>query len=405
MMFSGRPSPASLAQGGSTSRRRLPHVLRVCFVVESGTDVRMIEGLAERFELSVIVRKIEGGVEISHPPEKAVPTHTGPPSRVGFVRTVYGMLRRDSRSIDYVLVQGYALAALAANVAARFTRIPTAMLVCSPAELYYQCREINPAPDKPFRMREMLALQALARANATLGRRYFVLSEHLAETVRNHGTARNVDVVPVYGVDTRLFVPPSETKATLKARAGLPASGSLIFFSSRIAPEKDAGTLLAAVASLLARGRDVWLLHRSGGYREFVSEAEGFGVAGRVIATDAVHPEHGLVHDYQASDLCIQASRQEGLGFSPLEAMSCHVPVIAAAVGGLKEIVVGACTGWTYPVGNPEALASRVEEVLDNPAEAERRAAAGREMVRRLYDRQVVFDRLETLIRDDCLEL
>ena len=300
-------------------------------------------------------------------------------------------------------MQGYALAALAANLAARFTRIPTAMLVCSPIELYYRCREINPAPDKPYRAHEMLALQALARANAMLGKRYFVLSEHLAEVVRGHGTKNSVDVVPIYGVDTYLFAPPSEPKATLKARAGLPASGSLIFFSSRIAPEKDAGTLLAAVASLLARGRDLWLLHRSGGYRELIREAERFGVASRVIATDAVHPHHELVDDYQASDLCVQASREVGLGFSPLEAMSCQVPVVAAAVGGLKETVMDGCTGWTYPVGNSEALASRVEEVLDNPHKARRRAAAGREMVCRRYDRRVVFDQLERLITDDRL--
>ena len=378
---------------------------RLCFVVESGTDVRMVEGLAERFDLSVVARKIEGGVEISHTPEKPVPIHVGPPSRAGFARRVHALLRRDRGSIDYVLVQGYAMAALAANLAALSTRIPTAVLVCSPAELYYRCRQITPAPNKPFRTHEMLALQMLARVNAMLGERYFVLSEHLAEVVRGHGMTRRVDVVPVYGVDTQLFIPPLEAKAALKTRAGLSASGSLVFFSSRIAAEKDAGTLLAAVASLLARGRDLWLLHRSGGYREFIREAERFGIASRVIASDAIHPHRELVLDYQASDICIQASREEGLGFSPLEAMSCHVPVIAAAVGGLRETVVDGCTGWTYPVGNSEALASHVEKVLDNPAEAQRRAAGGREMVCRRYDRRVVFDRLENLIKHDCLRL
>ena len=276
------------------------------------------------------------------------------------------------------------------------------MLVCSPVERYYRCRKSNPASDKPFRQRELLTLRALARANGLLGSRYFVLSQYLAAVVRGHGTAKPVDIVPVYGVDTSLFVTPSEPKAVLKARAGLPTEGKLIFFSSRIAPEKDARTLLAALASLLAKEQDLWLLHRSGGFQEFVREAERFGVAHRVIATDAVHPHRGLVQDYQASDLCIQASREEGLGFSPLEAMSCGVPVIASAIGGLKETVVDGRTGWTYPVANPEALATRIDEVFANPEEAGKRAEAGREMVLSRYERKVVFDRLEALLEADC---
>ena len=361
---------------------------RVSFVVESGTDVRMVEGLAERFDLTVIARTIKGGVEVSHPPGKVIPTILGPSSRMQFARTVWRQLRERAQSIDYVIVQGYALAALAANLAARFSGVPTAMLVCSPVERYYRCRKSNPASDKPFRQRELLTLRALARANGLLGSRYFVLSQHLAEVVRGHGTAKPVDIVPIYGVDTSLFVTPSEPKAVLKARAGLPTEGKLIFFSSRIAPEKDARTLLAALASLLAKEQDLWLLHRSGGFQEFVREAERFGVAHRVIATDAVHPHRGLVQDYQASDLCIQASREEGLGFSPLEAMSCGVPVIASAIGGLKETVVDGRTGWTYPVANPEALATRIEEVFANPEEAEKRAQAGREMVLSRYERK-----------------
>ncbi len=397
----------SVAREGSVEGFHAPtemgaNRLRACFVVESGTDVRMVEGLAERFDLSVIARTIKGGVEIGHPPTKVIPTILGPSSRMQFARMVFKHLRERAQSIDYVIVQGYALAALAANLAARFTGVPTAMLVCSPVERYYQCRKSNPALDKPFRQRELLTLRALARANGLLGSRYFVLSQHLAEVVRGHGTAKPVDIVPIYGVDTSLFVPPSEPKALLRARAGLPTAGKLIFFSSRIAPEKDARTLLAALGSLLAKGQDLWLLHRSGGYHQFMREADHFGVAHRIIATDAVHPQRELVQDYQASDLCIQASREEGLGFSPLEAMACGVPVIAAAVGGLKETVVDGCTGWTYPVANPEALATRIEEVFANPDEAERRTQAGRETVRRRYERKVVFNRLQALIEADC---
>ena len=111
---------------------------------------------------------------------------------------------------------------------------------------------------------------------------------------------------------------------------------------------------------LIDRGRDVWLLHRSGGYREFIKDAERFGVAERVVATDAVHPHQQLPLDYQAADVFVQASRAEGLGFAPLEALACGTPVVAAAVGGLKETIRDKETGWSYPAGDVDWLARSI---------------------------------------------
>ena len=372
---------------------------RLLLVAESGVDVRLVEGLAERFGLSVLARHIRGGVEVSRRPAVEVPTTIGPASRGAFARAVGAEVWRRRREVDCVVVQGYAAAALAANVAGRAARLPVLMLVCSPAERYYLCRRREADPSKPFRRRELLALGALARLNALLGQHYIVLSRHLAEVVRGHGAHSAVSIVPVYGVDTEIFSPAREPRREVKARLGLPATGALLFFSSRVAPEKDAATLLAAFRSLLERGHDLWLLHRSGGFREFLAEAGRIGVAERVVATDASHPHRGLADDYRASDLCVQASREEGLGFSPLEALACGTPVVAAEVGGLRETIIDGRTGWTYPAGDAAALACAVESALADPAEADRRAAAGRELVRTRFERRAVFEQLAEVVR------
>jgi glycosyltransferase involved in cell wall biosynthesis len=372
--------------------------VRLCFIVESGTDVRLVDGLAERFELQVLVRSIPGGIEISRPPATAVLTTLAPPSRIRFALGVWKYLRLNRSRLDSVVVQGYGLAALAANLSARAFGIRTTMLVCSSVERYYRCRRVHPVSQKKFRRRELLVLLLTARINAIIGEKYVVLSQHLADVVRGHGARKPISVIPVYGVNTSLFTPTRQRKAVLKAKLGLPANGSLILFSSRIAPEKDAETLLRAFRRLLDSGRELWLLHRSGGFQSFLRDAQEFGVAHRVIASDAVHPCEQLPADYQASDVCVQASREEGLGFSPLESLACEVPVVAAAVGGLKETVLDGYTGWTYPVGNSEALSSCIEQVLDNPKEAERRAAAGRRLVIAKYERQRVFDELAQVL-------
>ncbi|MCA1593757.1 MAG: glycosyltransferase family 4 protein [Acidobacteria bacterium] len=288
---------------------------RLCFIVESGADVRLVEGLAERFELEVLARRIPGGVEISWPPSVNVAVTVGPASRLGFARMVFRELRKRRGRVDFVIVQGYGAAALAANVAGRLIGVPTFMLVCSPVEKYYLCRRAHAGEGRPFRRRELFALDVLARVNALAGQ-------------------------------------------------------------------------------MLDEGRDLWLLHRSGGYREFLKDAARYGLGERVIATDAVHPHRGLADDYRASDLCVQASREEGLGFSPLEALACGVPVVAARVGGLRETIIDGETGWSYPVGDASALARCIEESLGDTEEAARRTANGRAMVCERYERRVVFEKL-----------
>jgi glycosyltransferase involved in cell wall biosynthesis len=369
---------------------------RLCFVVESGTDVRLVDGLAERTHLIVVARRIEGGVEISQPSRACFDVIVGPASFQRFARFVYSWLRPRARRFDFVLIQGYGAAAAAANLAVR--RTPSAMLVCSSIEAYYSCRKGQDGFGKPYRRRELTVVRMLAALNARLNGRYIVLSKHLEEVVRSHGATRRVDVIPLYGVDTQVFRPCDRPRDQLRRARALPDTGSIVFFSSRIAPEKDSDTLLRAFRCLRDEGRDVHLLHRSGGFERFRSEAQKYGVDDRVIATAAVHPHEELPLDYLASDVCVQASRAEGLGYSVLEAMACGVPVVASRVGGLAETVVDGLTGWSCPPGDPDALHAALCEALDNPAEARRRAAAGAQMVRERFDRARVFDRFMDLV-------
>jgi glycosyltransferase involved in cell wall biosynthesis len=207
-----------------------------------------------------------------------------------------------------------------------------------------------------------------------------------------------VDVIPVYGVDTRVFAPDGEDRIAVRRRLGVPPDPALVFFSSRIAPEKDPDTLLEAVATLRRAGRDVRILHLSGGYRELLARAEDRGIADAVVARDAIPPFTSLAEWYRAADVCVQASRAEGLGFSPLEALACGVPVVASAVGGLRDTIVEGHTGWTYAPGDARGLARALEAVLDDPAEARRRALNGREMVVRCYDRDLAFAKFGQLV-------
>src|SRR5688572_23519385 len=110
---------------------------RLCLVIESGTDVRLVEGLAGRFDLTVLARRMVNGEEISQSPQAPVRTILGPSPRLRFAALAWQYLYRERKRIDFVVTQGYGAAALAANLASRITGTTTFMLVCSPVEAYY----------------------------------------------------------------------------------------------------------------------------------------------------------------------------------------------------------------------------------------------------------------------------
>ena len=382
---------SSDAIAARSASSKAPTRRRVLFVVESGTDVRLVEGLEEISSLTILARKIEQGREISQQPSVPILVTVGPSSRPRFAELVFRTLLAKRHEYDLCIVQGYGLAALAANSAAKLTGKPTAMFVCSANEEYYRCRVLASDRENPYRAYEDQILRTLARLNARSGGRYVVLGRHLESVVRSHGARGEVCVVPAYGVDVDVFKPSATPKSVLKVQLGLPTSGTIIFSGSRVAPEKDTTTLLAGVAELLNANRDVWLLCLTGRHGQFAKLAIEFGVSERVIVGDAVHPTKMLPTYYQASDLCVQVSRAEGLGFSPLEALACGTPVVATAIGGLRETIVDGVTGWTHELGKPKDLAAKIAEVMDGPEEAMRRAANGRAMVCRDYERCAVF--------------
>lgn len=367
---------------------------RILFVTETATDVRLIEGLAEVGPLSHLYRDLTVGVPLSQPTIAAYNPLRGPRGRLAFALSAFATVLRTRRSVDFVLIQGYGFAAVAANAAARLARLPAAMLVCSPVEAYLRCRR----PTAMLRV-QLLAVAVCARANALVGQRYFVLSDYLAGVVRARTPRAAVDKVPLYGVDTRVFVRGDDDRQVVRRRLGLPENGFVIFSGSRVAPEKDTEVLLSAFRRY-SSSTEAWLVHCSGGHEEFAADAVEAGVGERVISRPAVHPHGELPDYYRAADVCVQASKDEGLGFTPLEALASGTPVIAASVGGLVETIRDGETGWTYPRGDSEALARCLAAVESMPDEAERRVRVGQEFVAARFDRRVVFAAFAEEVRE-----
>ena len=68
----------------------------------------------------------------------------------------------------------------------------------------------------------------------------------------------------------------------------------------------------------------------------------------------------------------------EAAGNVLFEAMASGRPVVCTDAGGPGEYVVDGQTGFVVPVADPEALASRIGMLLDDPALGDRLGVEGR---------------------------
>ncbi len=84
------------------------------------------------------------------------------------------------------------------------------------------------------------------------------------------------------------------------------------------------------------------------------------------------------------ADLFLLPSESESFGLASLEAQACEVPVIAARVGGVPEVIEDGRTGLLYPLGDIEGMATGAIALLSDP---ERHARMAREARRRAVER------------------
>ncbi len=98
-----------------------------------------------------------------------------------------------------------------------------------------------------------------------------------------------------------------------------------------------------------------------------------------------------------AFDVLAMPSRWEGFGRVAVEAMLAGVPVIAADVGGLSEVVDDA--GLLVPREQPEPLAGAILELAEDPARRRSLATSGRRRAIERFSTQRMLEEIQALYR------
>ncbi|MFD2766143.1 glycosyltransferase family 4 protein [Micromonospora eburnea] len=202
-----------------------------------------------------------------------------------------------------------------------------------------------------------LERRALRQVDAVL-----VENATMAALARSSGQPRVVLAPP--GIDTDRFKP---------ASTGWRADGYLLSLCRLADPRKGLDRLLAAYAMMVRADPGTPALMLAGKGRlpdDLMSLINSLGLVDRVLLRPDV-ASADLVDLYQGASVFMQASHEEGLGLSVIEAMACGLPVVSTASAGACESVVDGSTGWLVPLepaGDvPAVLGARARAVLNGP--------------------------------------
>jgi glycosyltransferase involved in cell wall biosynthesis len=130
----------------------------------------------------------------------------------------------------------------------------------------------------------------------------------------------------------------------------------------RLEPVKQVDIAIEALARV--RGARLVVAGDGSQRKRLESVARAWNVADRVELRGFLADPRPAVAE---ADAGLSAARHEPFGLSVLEAMSMAKPVVAFAVGGVKELVQHGKTGLLARSLTASELAARMQEAVDRP--------------------------------------
>jgi glycosyltransferase involved in cell wall biosynthesis len=205
-----------------------------------------------------------------------------------------------------------------------------------------------------------------------------------------HGVPeRNLHVIPC-GAPTNIFIPSDEKH-----------QGQVRFVTaSRLAEEKGCKESVLAFANVASQRDDVLLhIYGDGPERrnlELLVETRGLR---NVVKFHGYVDAQTMVTALPECDVFIQHSlRREGSPVSLVEAMSCGLPVVATAVGGIVDQVVDGSTGFIVAQNDIMAMSRAMLQLAEDATLRKVLGQNARKRAVEFFDSAALTGRLEQLV-------
>jgi glycosyltransferase involved in cell wall biosynthesis len=181
--------------------------------------------------------------------------------------------------------------------------------------------------------------------------------------------------------------------------AGVPMKRFLIV--ARLTKESGVMTALKALKIARVARLDVTLSIYGRGDSKYVADLRSFVVANQLPADflNVSNQNTDLPAVYKQHDVLLHTPEwAEPFPFTPLEAMGCGLPVIGARSGGMEELLRHGENALTYPAGDAEELAARMQELQISPALRCQMAEVAQAEVLAKFNDTTVIDQIENFL-------
>ena len=246
----------------------------------------------------------------------------------------------------------------------------------------------------------LFPLSRIHRVTLRRTSRVIAVSQAVAEGLLAQGLFDPEKVVRIHnGIDVDRFgrkdVAGQEESAAKKLLVGM---------IGHLAPIKGPEDFIRAAAIVCGVRDDVEFVlagedkSRSGEHRRRLEKLiDELGLNQRVSLPGWVEDVANILSTF---DLFVSPSRSEPFGLSIVEAMAAGVPVVATMSEGASEIIEDDQTGRLVPIGNVEALASAIGELLSDAKKRNRLSENARRSVRERFSLERMLEATEDVYRE-----
>lgn len=202
------------------------------------------------------------------------------------------------------------------------------------------------------------------------------------------------------GIDLKTFTPGERDPEVLR-RLHLPEDRPIILHVNRLSEEKRIDVLLNAVSKLQHKAH-VALVSTGPAEAELRALVERLDIGDRVSFLGFVR-DSDLLPLRRSSTLFTIPSEADLQSMATMEAMACGLPVIAANIHALPELVHHEENGFLFQPGNSEEMAHYIDRLLEDEALRHRMGEASIKIMQK-HDRTQVLEQWEELYRRLAIE-
>lgn len=313
---------------------------------------------------------------------------------------------------DILHVSSPGLLVLPAMLASRWQGIPLVMSYHTHIPAYIPSY-FGKWPQWAQSFMEWLSWRLIVWVHANYAHVTVVTSPQIANEFRSHGLDKECHVWPK-GVNTTQFHPqhasPAMRRRMMGAMKRIDINSVTEISNSLGENDEDDNTLLLVYIGRLAKEKRVkdlksMLERLQEGIEDATSTSSSSTKPSRVhLCIVGSGPEEAELHAYfegtnttflgslyglplsqayASADVFVMPSDTETLGFVVMESMASGVPVVAAASGGILDLIDDNETGFLVPPGDTNAFAGRILELHRNPELCRLVSLAGRQAANR----------------------